>query len=176
MLLQALYFFVPSYIANMAPVLVKKIKFLDYPADFGKSWKGNRILGSHKTLRGFFFGTLFALITFEIQRILYSHNILKSLALIDYAASPFYLGALIGFSALFGDSIKSFFKRRLGIQPGHPWIPFDQIDFLVVSIIITAFFSKITLLDSLLALALVFFLTLIVQYISFRLKLKEDIL
>ncbi|MEM3153941.1 MAG: CDP-archaeol synthase, partial [Candidatus Woesearchaeota archaeon] len=36
-----------------------------------------------------------------------------------------------GIGALLGDSIKSFFKRRLGILPGRPWIPFDQVDYAI---------------------------------------------
>jgi CDP-2,3-bis-(O-geranylgeranyl)-sn-glycerol synthase len=27
--------------------------------------------------------------------------------------------------------VKSFFKRRLGIAPGKPWIPADQLDYVV---------------------------------------------
>jgi hypothetical protein len=29
------------------------------------------------------------------------------------------------------DSVKSFVKRRVGIAPGAPWIPFDQLDFVI---------------------------------------------
>jgi CDP-2,3-bis-(O-geranylgeranyl)-sn-glycerol synthase len=38
---------------------------------------------------------------------------------------------LLGFGALAGDSIKSFFKRRVGVKPGKRWFPFDQIDFVI---------------------------------------------
>jgi CDP-2,3-bis-(O-geranylgeranyl)-sn-glycerol synthase len=30
-----------------------------------------------------------------------------------------------------GDAAKSFVKRRLGIPPGRPWIPWDQVDFVL---------------------------------------------
>jgi CDP-2,3-bis-(O-geranylgeranyl)-sn-glycerol synthase len=30
-----------------------------------------------------------------------------------------------------GDSVKSFVKRRIGIAPGKPWIPWDQLDFVL---------------------------------------------
>lgn len=176
MLLSALYFFIPAYASNMAPVFFKKINFLNTPVDFGRKWKGKRILGDHKTLRGFFFGTLLGAIIFEVQRALYNNGMLKNLALIDYANAPFFLGALIAFFALFGDSLKSFFKRRLDIKPGRPWIPFDQLDFLLASIIMTAYWTKITFIDSLLVILVIFFLTLIVQYTGYKLKLKDDVL
>jgi len=41
------------------------------------------------------------------------------------------LGFLLGFGALFGDVVESFFKRQFNVKPGKPFIPFDQIDFLV---------------------------------------------
>ena len=30
-----------------------------------------------------------------------------------------------------GDSMKSLVKRRIGIAPGKPWIPWDQLDFVL---------------------------------------------
>jgi CDP-2,3-bis-(O-geranylgeranyl)-sn-glycerol synthase len=39
------------------------------------------------------------------------------------------LGLRFGVGAMAGDSAKSFAKRRLGIAPGDPWIPWDQVDF-----------------------------------------------
>jgi len=41
------------------------------------------------------------------------------------------LGVRFGIGAMAGDAVKSFFKRRVGIRPGQPWIPFDQLDFIV---------------------------------------------
>lgn len=40
-------------------------------------------------------------------------------------------GAILGFAALVGDAVKSYFKRRLGKEGGAPWVPFDQLDFVV---------------------------------------------
>ena len=37
----------------------------------------------------------------------------------------------ICFGALIGDIIESFFKRRVGIERGKNWIPFDQLDFIL---------------------------------------------
>jgi CDP-2,3-bis-(O-geranylgeranyl)-sn-glycerol synthase len=46
----------------------------------------------------------------------------------------------MGFGALAGDSIKSFFKRRLGFAPGKAWVPFDQLDFIVGGLTLTSLY------------------------------------
>ncbi|MGZ3809308.1 MAG: CDP-archaeol synthase [Bacteriovorax sp.] len=176
MILQILYFFIPAYIANMAPVFVKKINFLNYPVDFGKEWNHKRILGSHKTFRGFFWGTLFGFIAFELQRAIFRYGIGQKFALINYADAPIFLGALIAFSALLGDSIKSFFKRRLNIRPGRPWVPFDQLDFMVCAMLVSSHWIAISIGQSLIVLGIVFLLTLIVEYTGYKLKMKDDVL
>lgn len=175
MILEILYFFIPSYVSNMMPVFVKKINFLDIPIDFGKTVNRKRILGANKTWRGFFFGILGAIITFEIQRLAYNLGLTR-FALINYSLAPFFLGALLGFSALFGDGVESYFKRRLNIAPGRPWLPFDQLDFLIFSMLFTLYWSEISLKSSLLVLSIVFVGTIIVQYSAYLLKLKKDIL
>jgi CDP-2,3-bis-(O-geranylgeranyl)-sn-glycerol synthase len=51
-LLGVLYFFLPAYAANMAPVLVRgRFEALAVPMDGGRSLGGVRILGDHKTWR-----------------------------------------------------------------------------------------------------------------------------
>ena len=51
--LQVLYFFLPAYVANMSPVLVRgRFKALALPIDGGRWLWGKRILGDHKTWRG----------------------------------------------------------------------------------------------------------------------------
>ena len=47
-ILSCIYFLLPAGFANMAPVLVKKLNFLDYPIDFSFNIKGKRIFGMWK--------------------------------------------------------------------------------------------------------------------------------
>ena len=53
----------------------------------------------------------------------------------NYLASRGYLPAGVPLikevAALGGDLIKSLFKRQVDIQPGQPWFPFDQCDWLI---------------------------------------------
>lgn len=174
LIIKAAYFFLPAYFSNMMPVFVKRINFLNYPVDFEKTWNKKRILGSHKTFRGFFFGVLSAAIIFEIQRIIYNQGLLKGISLIDYSSAPFFLGALIGFSALLGDSVKSFFKRRFDIRPGKPWVPFDQLDFMIFAILITLPWNGLTMFESFIVMTVIFMFTIIFQYIGYKLGLKKD--
>jgi len=48
---------------------------------------------------------------------------------------PLPLGLLCGSAAMAGDSAKSFVKRRLGIAPGRPWVPADQLDYVVAGLL-----------------------------------------
>ncbi|MBU2561993.1 MAG: CDP-2,3-bis-(O-geranylgeranyl)-sn-glycerol synthase [Nanoarchaeota archaeon] len=136
-----MYLLLPALLANMAPPLFKKMRFLDYPVDFGAKWKGKPLFGSHKTYRGLFFGIIAAIITSYVQSVLFSSSgWLRQASLIDYSAHNFViLGVLLGFGALFGDIVKSFFKRRVNVKPGRPWIPFDQLDFVVGALLFLAF-------------------------------------
>ena len=62
----ALWFFLPAAVANVTPIFAAHISFLkkyDYPIDIYKTYKGKRIFGAHKTIRGFIIGIIFATIT-----------------------------------------------------------------------------------------------------------------
>ncbi|MBS3137162.1 CDP-2,3-bis-(O-geranylgeranyl)-sn-glycerol synthase [Candidatus Woesearchaeota archaeon] len=140
LILKSLYLFIPAAVANIMPVLVKKINFLNYPIDFGKEYKGKRIFGDHKTFRGFFFGILGAMLVVLLQKYLTRYPNFAELTLIDFSkVNAFLCGFLLGFGVLAGDAIKSFFKRRANIAPGKPWIPFDQLDLLFGALIFTSF-------------------------------------
>lgn len=47
----------------------------------------------------------------------------------------FLFGFVAGFVALIGDAFESFLKRRRGKERGAPWIPFDQLDFVVFGLL-----------------------------------------
>lgn len=132
----------PAYIANMAPVFVQKLgilKFLARPVDGGRTFRGRPIFGAHKTWRGFFVGVIAAIAIVWLQSFLYSVPVFQKISLINYFnESPWFLGFLFGFGALFGDAVKSFFKRRVNLAPGKPWIPFDQLDFVLGAMVFVA--------------------------------------
>jgi CDP-2,3-bis-(O-geranylgeranyl)-sn-glycerol synthase len=145
-ILFALWFFFPAGIANMSPVFANNISALKgftYPIDMGKKFRGKRILGDHKTFRGLISGLIGGILGGGLQILIYNNfSWVKSISdTIDYSNPKVLLiGAALGFGALVGDSIKSFFKRQIGIQPGHGWFPFDQLDFIIGGLLFASLF------------------------------------
>ena len=148
-ILKCLYFLLPAALATLTPQLSAHFKILEKlnkPIDFNKSFRGKRIFGDHKTLRGYLVGILTGLLTGLIQYSLSDLDLFKNNSLINYSHLTVALlsGILLSLGALIGDSVKSFFKRQLNIAPGKPWIFFDQIDFILGGII---FALPIAILD-----------------------------
>ena len=114
------YALIPAYVANMLPILARKIPG-NYPMDFNLRLRGKRVLGDHKTWKGFFSGviggTLAGIVLLQIYW--------------PFSFSAISWSIAVSAGALLGDAAKSFFKRQIGIMPGNPWIPFDEIDFTI---------------------------------------------
>ncbi len=131
MILATLYFFLPAYLANMAPVFARgHFESLAKPIDAGRRFRGRRILGDHKTWRGIAAGIVVGAVVFALQVAVHEAGLLRSLALVDYSSIGPLPGLLLGLGAGVGDAVKSFFKRQIGIPPGETWMGFDQLDFL----------------------------------------------
>ena len=174
-LLQALWFFVPAYLANMAPVLVQgHFTWLDRPLDGGRMLWGERILGAHKTWRGIVAGTVVGLGAFAGQRLLYDLGWYRVLAPIDYNDTSLALGLLLGLGTGVGDAVKSFFKRRIAIAPGEPWVCFDQLDFMVGAYLLAAPIYAPPILTFLLCLPIVVAGSIFVTVVGYELGLKES--
>ena len=132
---QALYFFLPSYVGNAAPVLLNRLgwwKSLFVPIDGGRTFKGAPLFGKTKTWRGLVGGAFAGLLIVALQYALYiSVPELHWLYLLPYDAPTILgLGFLLGLGEGLGDLTKSFFKRRLHIKSSGPFFPFDQLSFL----------------------------------------------
>lgn len=173
-----IWFFLPAGIANMAPVFAAKIpgiKNLNYPMDFNLSWRGRRILGDHKTMRGLVSGIITGIITVWIQKkLIINSDYLSNLINIDYLkVNWLLLGMLLGGGAIIGDAAKSFFKRQTDIPSGQSWFVFDQIDYILGGIIFSIFYWPLTLLQYLSIVIIFFLLHIIVTNIGFVLGLKE---
>jgi CDP-2,3-bis-(O-geranylgeranyl)-sn-glycerol synthase len=141
-ILAAIWFFLPVGIANSVPVIAMHLpilKDMNYPMDFGKSWRGVRIFGDHKTFRGLITGMIFGLLIVAVQVQIYNSKIIPNeIMWIDYSKTNWVVfGLLAGAGPLLGDAIKSFFKRRMNLKPGATWFPFDQIDYILGGIIFT---------------------------------------
>ena len=176
----ALWFFAPAGFANLAPILANNIpliKNLAQPVDFHRSFRGKRILGDHKTFRGFAAGTLMGLVVAVLQIVAYNNfGFIRDVAdPINYNQPIILLlGATLGFGALFGDSVKSFFKRQVGVEPGKSWIPFDQIDFILGAMLFSRFFVSLHWQIYVLAVIVMALLHPVINILGWLLKLKDN--
>lgn len=172
-ILKCLYLMLPAYFANMAPVIVKKIGLFNFPIDFNRQINNKPIFGKNKTFRGFAFGVIFSVIIAYFQFLLYNVESFRGISFIDYE-NWLLLGFLMGLGALLGDLIKSFFKRRLNIEPGARFVPFDQTDFVIGALVFIMPVFDLTFKIFITSLLLSFVLHIIVNHIAFYLKIRNE--
>jgi CDP-2,3-bis-(O-geranylgeranyl)-sn-glycerol synthase len=151
------------------------LRFLEKPLDFGKKYQGFPIFGPHKTWRGLILGILVGILVAFFQKLFYENSFFADLSFLNYQEiNVFFLGFLLSFGALIGDSVASFFKRRLEIAPGKSWIPFDQISFVVGAFLLVDPFFQIPSSVWFYTLFFSFFLHIIVNQIGFKLGISKS--
>ena len=103
---------------------------------------------------------------------MFDFSFFQSLSLVNYD-NWLFLGFLLGFGALFGDSVKSFFKRRSNIKPGHRFIPFDQLDYSVGSLLFASiiFIPPFNIVITIFIVN--FFFHIVINHLAFYLKLSR---
>ncbi len=178
-LLFIIYFFLPAGVANMAPVLAahwRLLPRLDRPIDGGRKFKGKRIFGDHKTWRGFAAGFVAATVVVILQYLAYIwFEPIQTFSLVDYRELNIIIWSLaLTLGALGGDAIKSFFKRQAGKPPGASWPPFDQIDYVLGTIVVSYFIYPLETRLYLMALIIGLALHPLVNLIAWTLKLQEE--
>lgn len=100
--------------------------------DGGRSLSdGERILGDHKTVRGFVSGIMVGLVVGIFEYLFISPELLSAAAL-----------ASVG--ALLGDLAGAFVKRRLKMKPGSPLPILDQLDFVIGAILMVSIITSLT--------------------------------
>ena len=184
LLLKSAYFLVPAYFANMAPPLIKKFGILESlakPVDKGEKWHDDReVFGANKTYRGFIVGMIGGAIGGLLQLLLYDVSIFHSLSIsgIMYDNMLFMVcfGALMGFGAILGDLIESFFKRRIGVAPGKSFRPWDQIDlvFGAYLFILPVVYSFISWKLFLCSVFVTFFLHVLTNHAAYYLHIRKE--
>jgi len=149
---------------------------LSYPMDFYKKFRGKRLFGNHKTIRGFIVGIATGIITVYLQTILYnSFQFFRDISFMNYnTINPILFGFLASFGALFGDSLKSFFKRQLKIPEGKSWVPADQIDYILGGILFTSLYVHLSFETYIILFAIWFFLHPLSTFIGWLLRLKDE--
>lgn len=194
---QAVWLFLPAYAANMAPVFAMNLfPRWNSPLDRGVVLRDRRrLFGAGKTWRGLVSGSLAgALVAASQSAVRFTDWDLSDFG---YASTGGYVGPLalgfaLGFGALMGDAGKSFFKRRTGREGGAPWVPFDQLDFVLGALLLAWLASGLLVATGVAdahwwkaelwgprwpALAVILVLTpalhLLVNFLGYKLKLKK---
>lgn len=139
-ILHALWLFLPAYVANMSPVFVARlVPTWNARIDGGRLGRdGKALLGPGKTWRGLVGGAVTGGLTALAQSVT-AGGMFADLDFGRSLGSPLWaialFGAFVGLMALAGDAVKSYFKRRRGKEGGAPWVPFDQLDFVVFGLL-----------------------------------------
>ncbi len=176
--LLALWFLLPAAIANVAPIVAAKLPLMrrwETPIDGGKTWRGLPFLGAHKTWRGLLSGIVMGGLTFWLQQTAYrhggwTHTIAYS---VNYAHISWLLGPLMGLGALGGDAIESFFKRRHHVASGKPWIPFDQLDYIIGAVLVSLPFVVLPAAVYVWIFIIWFGMHILFSYLGWRVGLKD---
>lgn len=134
--LSGLWLMLPALLPNSAAVIFGG----GTPIDFGRSWRGERILGDGKTWCGLI-GGCSAGVSLGIVLMLVSFPF-DSETFWGFGTYPEALGVIfiLALGALMGDMGGSFVKRRLGVKRGAKMPVLDQYDFLIGSIILILIF------------------------------------
>lgn len=166
---EAFWFFLPAGFANMSPILAARLPLLRHwgtPIDFGVKYKGERLLGANKTWRGLLFGVLVGVLV-----ALFQYRFIASSA--ESVGFIVLVGAALGFGALVGDAVESYFKRRSQVPAGESWFPFDQTDYIVGGVLFASFFVSLGLADILRITLIYFGLHLMMSYVGYLTGVKK---
>jgi CDP-2,3-bis-(O-geranylgeranyl)-sn-glycerol synthase len=137
----AIWFGLPAWIANATPVLGGGGRAIDGGRVYSD---GRRLLGDGKTVRGFFVGIIFGVLTGfgqmlaapYLQPILAQFvSVTPEMELLLYMQVP--VAVLMSVGALTGDIIGSFIKRRVSVKSGNPSPFMDQLGFIIMALIFT---------------------------------------
>ncbi|MEW6070308.1 MAG: CDP-2,3-bis-(O-geranylgeranyl)-sn-glycerol synthase [Candidatus Thermoplasmatota archaeon] len=142
--LQSFWLMLPCYVSNSSAVLVGGGK----PVDFGRNFFDNkRIFGDGKTWLGLIGGIVIGMgvgsaqiISLSIAKIYNYHSDFIP----EFGSNSNFIVVLfcLCFGAMFGDLLKSFVKRRLGIERGKKLIILDQLDFVLGAWLFLTIFAR----------------------------------
>ncbi|MGI0148522.1 MAG: CDP-2,3-bis-(O-geranylgeranyl)-sn-glycerol synthase [Thermoplasmata archaeon] len=125
---QAVWFFLPAFVANPTAVLFGG----GTPIDFGRTLRdGERIFGDGKTWRGLIGGTLAGAILGLLLTLPFEWLAPQSAWSFGSPIVAFGASTVLALGALLGDLGGAFLKRRLRLPRGSKATGLDQYDFVV---------------------------------------------
>ncbi len=172
LVVHALLFIFPAYCANGTPVIFGGGRTID---GGGRFLDGKPILGSHKTIRGFFAGLVIGtLVGFGEYFLFESSQRFPFLSAIPFTPS-FWFGFALSLGALLGDLMNSFVKRRLNIPPGASLPVIDQLDFVMGALLFSLIIGELpSPLISLVILIITPPIHLLTNFLAYLLGFKKE--
>ena len=132
----AFWAMLPAYVPNNAAVLAGGGR----PIDGGRTWGDKRVLGDGKTWRGTAAGITAGLALAGLLSVV-AADVSAATGIDVPEFTP--LAALgLAAGAMLGDILASFLKRRSGRERGAMFPGLDQLDFVVVSLPLTALLAS----------------------------------
>ncbi len=177
--IDALWFFLPAMLPNTAAAIFGG----GTPLDFGRRWRGGRILGDGKTWKGLFVGIASGVLLGYLESLI-AQPVGMPLAGV-FRLSTAELPTLLALSSgsMLGDIAGAFVKRRRGLERGASVPLLDQYDFaagaLVLSLAVspanTSHFllSGNALIGFAVVLLVIYPLHRLINYIGYRKGLKS---
>lgn len=151
----------PPYVANGSAVFAGRLKWR-HPIDFGRNFiNGRRVFGDGKTFEGLAVGTTAGTILGWLP------NLYKPVLSLGDAF-------VLSISALLGDMLGAFIKRRLCMPRGHPAFPLDQLDFLLTAMLVYSLYAEIPLYAVLIAAVVTPAIHRATNLVAYLLGLKKE--
>ncbi len=92
-------------------------------------------------------GIVLGMLVAKFQVWLYQFPGPKGISFLNYEQTDIWLfGFLMSAGAVFGDLVFAFIKRRLNIEPGGVFMPFDQTNYVIGAAIFLTFPFKINIM------------------------------
>jgi CDP-diglyceride synthetase len=146
-------------IANGTPVMAEKLlgRFLSYPLDAGKTFvDGRPLFGPSKTIRGIVIA------------------VIATSACAPVLGVPWPIGSLIAVTAMAGDLISSFTKRRMGRPASSRALGLDQIpESLLPALACTSLFA-LTVADVIVVVAVFSAGELLLSRLLFKMHIRKE--
>jgi CDP-2,3-bis-(O-geranylgeranyl)-sn-glycerol synthase len=146
-------------VANGAPVVAKKLfgDILAYPIDGGRIFlDGQPLFGPSKTMRGA------------------ATSIVAATVLAPLLGATFATGLAVGVSAMAGDLLTSFVKRRMGYTASSRALGLDQVPESLLPAVVCRGLLGLSDADIVLAVALFFAGEIVLSRILFRLHIRDE--
>ena len=174
----------PAAIAQGLCIKYDWLSRLKRPIDFGKTYKGKRIFGDHKTWRGLIINVIFCSLGAIIQGWLqWMGSLPQWLFLLDYKNNALAVGILLGLGMTAGELPNSFLKRRFEIPPGKSregplgvmFFVYDQVDLTIGIWVFLFFFIRPSLWMVLWSLLITLALHLAVSSVGYLLGMRKTL-